>query len=152
MEGPERIVCCGLCLCMAVAVFSSVSLVYLTALGKYYKNKCLTSFCLPLPAFRQLICTLLSLIQVRLGDQQGRLLQALRTLSVVAQGHSQVLDALVKQRLLLQSKYGRKYPPLWQYLFCMLTVGRMIVNNISSLNILSDKIPVQYRVRCWSWW
>ena len=32
MEGPERVVCCTLCLCMAVAVFSSVALVYLTAL------------------------------------------------------------------------------------------------------------------------
>ena len=32
MEGPERIVCCTLCMCMAVAVFSSVALVYLTAL------------------------------------------------------------------------------------------------------------------------
>eukprot|EP00095_Tigriopus_kingsejongensis_P002661 maker-scaffold1023_size69924-snap-gene-0.12 protein:Tk02661 transcript:maker-scaffold1023_size69924-snap-gene-0.12-mRNA-1 annotation:"PREDICTED: hypothetical protein LOC100747979" len=32
MEAPERIVCCTLCLCMAVAVFSSVALVYLTAL------------------------------------------------------------------------------------------------------------------------
>lgn len=32
MEGPERAVCCTLCLCMAVAVFSSVALVYLTAL------------------------------------------------------------------------------------------------------------------------
>ena len=32
MEGPERVVCCSLCLCMAVAVFSSVALVYLTAL------------------------------------------------------------------------------------------------------------------------
>lgn len=29
MEGPERIVCCTLCLCMAVAVFSSVALVSL---------------------------------------------------------------------------------------------------------------------------
>ena len=43
MEGPERVVCCTLCLCMAVAVFSSVALVYLTALvyvparyGRYY--------------------------------------------------------------------------------------------------------------------
>ena len=32
MEGPERVVCCTLCMCMAVAVFSSVALVYLTAL------------------------------------------------------------------------------------------------------------------------
>ncbi|XP_023328949.1 uncharacterized protein LOC111701769 [Eurytemora carolleeae] len=32
MEAPERAVCCGLCLCMAVAVLSSVSLVYLTAI------------------------------------------------------------------------------------------------------------------------
>jgi hypothetical protein len=32
MEFPERIVCCTLCLCMAVSVFSSVALVYLTAL------------------------------------------------------------------------------------------------------------------------
>ena len=32
MHGPERVVCCSLCLCMAVAVFSSVALVYLTAL------------------------------------------------------------------------------------------------------------------------
>ena len=30
MEGPERVVCCTLCMCMAVAVFSSVALVYLT--------------------------------------------------------------------------------------------------------------------------
>ncbi|TRY69959.1 hypothetical protein TCAL_04884 [Tigriopus californicus] len=31
-EAPERMVCCTLCMCMAVAVFSSVALVYLTAL------------------------------------------------------------------------------------------------------------------------
>ena len=30
MQGPEKVVCCTLCLCMAVAVLSSCSLVYLT--------------------------------------------------------------------------------------------------------------------------
>jgi hypothetical protein len=35
MEAPEKAVCCTLCLCMAVAVLSSVSLVYLTAIGNY---------------------------------------------------------------------------------------------------------------------
>ncbi len=34
MEAPEKAVCCSLCLCMAVAVLSSVSLVYLTAIGQ----------------------------------------------------------------------------------------------------------------------
>ncbi len=38
MEGPERVVCCSLCLCMAVAVFSSVALVYLTALVRRIGN------------------------------------------------------------------------------------------------------------------
>ena len=37
MEGPERVVCCTLCLCMAVAVFSSVALVYLTGKDRLQK-------------------------------------------------------------------------------------------------------------------
>ena len=31
MQAPERVACCTICLCMAVAVFSSVALVYLTS-------------------------------------------------------------------------------------------------------------------------
>ena len=46
MQGPEKVVCCGLCLCMAVAVLSSVSLVYLT-------------FIVYLPAKRELLSGLL---------------------------------------------------------------------------------------------
>ena len=30
MQGPEKVLCCSLCLCLAVAVLSTVSLVYLT--------------------------------------------------------------------------------------------------------------------------
>ena len=46
MQGPEKVVCCTLCLCMAVAVLSSCSLVYLT-------------FIVYLPAQRELVSGLL---------------------------------------------------------------------------------------------
>ena len=46
MQHPEKVVCCTLCLCMAVAVLSSCSLVYLT-------------FIVYLPAQRELVSGLL---------------------------------------------------------------------------------------------
>ena len=39
LQGPEKAVCCSLCLCMAVAVLSSVSLVYLTFIGTKTDNQ-----------------------------------------------------------------------------------------------------------------
>ena len=45
-QGPEKVVCCSLCLCMACAVLSSVSLVYLT-------------FIVYMPAKRELLSGLL---------------------------------------------------------------------------------------------
>ena len=48
ISGPEKVVCCSLCLCMACAVLSSVSLVYLT-------------FIVYMPAKRELMSGLLEL-------------------------------------------------------------------------------------------
>ena len=48
ISGPEKVVCCSLCLCMACAVLSSVSLVYLT-------------FIVYMPAKRELVSGLLEL-------------------------------------------------------------------------------------------
>ena len=47
MQGPEKAVCCTICLCLAVAVLSSVSLVYLT-------------FMVYLPAKKELLSGLLN--------------------------------------------------------------------------------------------
>ena len=53
MQGPEKVVCCSLCLCLAVAVLSSVSLVYLTFIVYMPAKRELESGLLEIPV----ICT-----------------------------------------------------------------------------------------------
>ena len=53
MQGPEKVVCCSLCLCLAVAVLSSVSLVYLTFIVYMPAKRELESGLLEVPV----ICT-----------------------------------------------------------------------------------------------
>ena len=53
MQGPEKVVCCSLCLCLAVAVLSSVSLVYLTFIVYLPAKKEMESGLLEIPV----ICT-----------------------------------------------------------------------------------------------
>ena len=53
MLGPEKVMCCSLCLCMACAVLSSVSLVYLTFIVYIPAKREITSGLLDVPV----ICT-----------------------------------------------------------------------------------------------
>ena len=44
MEWPEKAACCTLCWCMALAVFSSVALIYLTSRFFYFQKKLFIKF------------------------------------------------------------------------------------------------------------
>ena len=59
MQGPEKVVCCSLCLCLAVAVLSSVSLVYLTFIVYLPAKKEMESGLLEIPV----ICTTVEMLE-----------------------------------------------------------------------------------------
>ena len=59
MQGPERVVCCSLCLCLAVAILSSVSLVYLTFIVYMPAKREMQSGLLEIPG----ICTTISKLE-----------------------------------------------------------------------------------------
>ena len=58
-SGPEKVVCCSLCLCMACAVLSSVSLVYLTFIVYMPAKRELLSGLLEVPV----MCTTINMVE-----------------------------------------------------------------------------------------